>query len=277
VTRGTTQMDAGWVTTACLKDIRVHLPVTLHPLLNAQLQKLSVIGAGMEIVGKEISACLKDLSVQYRVTTQLRQFVPQLLLYLLLHPLQQLYDVIVAMMPMGVGWETIACLQGIPVLHLVIHLNLLYVKLHRRCVTWEWMEIAGKETSVCLSQLSAHQHVLIQLQQFVLLMRKDVTMDMIKMGAGKETTACLRDTHAPHHVMNLYPLHVMLQLKWFVTEVWMEAAGRETSVCQWEVFVLQHVTTQLLLFVLQLLMILRQDVIMVMILMDAGRVTTACH
>merc|ERR1719228_132193 len=55
------------------------------------------------------------------------------------------------MMPMGVGWETIACLKVIHVLHLVIHLHLPYVRHLPRCVTWEGMETAGKETSVCLS------------------------------------------------------------------------------------------------------------------------------
>jgi len=65
------QTAAGWETTACQKEVCVHLHVTLLNPPTVLLQKYFVTWDGVATVGMETIACQKDLYVLHLVTAQL--------------------------------------------------------------------------------------------------------------------------------------------------------------------------------------------------------------
>ena len=65
-------MDAGWEITACLREVCVHLHVTLLRLPTVLLQKFFVTLVGMALAGWETTACQKDLYVPHLVPAQLQ-------------------------------------------------------------------------------------------------------------------------------------------------------------------------------------------------------------
>merc|ERR1719167_1879917 len=105
------QINAGWETTVCQKEVCVLLHVTLLLLPTVRLQKFYVTWVGLVPAGTETIACQKDLFVHQLAILHLQACV-----------VQQMLSVTWAMIQINAGWETTVCQKEVCVL---LHVTLL--------------------------------------------------------------------------------------------------------------------------------------------------------